>query len=212
MTNIPQEKTTQESERQERAILDALQKHRAVILGDIDEKSVGEVSRRLIQLQLESPKPVKLLINSLGGGRLPAMALHDLIRHGLTMPVHALVMGKCYSAATFILLACKIRRSMPHGRFIIHSGSMNNITLRQDGMTEENVARLSAEIRKDTEELITLYQKGLKKPRGVIKKLIAQGDKAHDNQLSAEEALGIGLITEIVSGDAGIFPVPLEEA
>ncbi len=207
MNNSREQGAKEDQEREVREIRNALQNHRVVVLDVyIDEKSYGDVRLRLLQLQIEGAGPVRLLIDCNGGERFYAEKLYGLINGILTMPVHALVVGKCASAATRILLACKVRRSMPYGQFLIHSGSMENISLKQDGMTEKNVDRLLREIRKDTEKLITFYQRHLKKSRRIIKKLIEGGDEKFDNYLSAQEALEIGLITEIVSGNAEIFP------
>jgi ATP-dependent Clp protease protease subunit len=181
---------------------------RVIALSEIDEREAQRVLLNLIRLQLESSDPAYLVIDSPGGMLYPAMGLHDAIEHAFTMEVHAIVHGECKSAATFVLLACKQRLAMPHSQFLIHSGMMSNITLKTDALTAEKLNQLLAEIERDTRMVTALYEKKLGKSPDEIKRLIARGDQQFNGSFTAQEALEIGLVTEIISGKLPFFPLP----
>ncbi len=56
------------------------------------------------------------------------------------------------------------------------------------------------------QQVVEMYQKRLNLTADEVKKLLKRGDREFDEYLEANEALKIGLITEIVSGKVGIFP------
>jgi len=177
------------------------------LVGSVNRELIGDITSRLLSLQCRSVEPIKLVINSRGGDRYPALALYDVIRYCLTAPVHAIVIGECFSAATFVVLACEKRQAMPHARFVIHSGTLGT-TIRNDELTVAKMPKLIDEVQKGSTEIVRFYADNLKISDDEVKKLIARGDDEFDNEMSAEEALGIGLITEIVKSNVGIFPAP----
>lgn len=178
------------------------------ITGEITERVVENLIRRMVELQLRSPvEPIKLVIDSGGGSSVPALWLHDFISQVLTAPVHATVIGVCASAATFVLLACPVRRSLPHARFVIHSGTRRaSITI--DNTSETAAEQLLADIRQHKATVTRFYSRKLKKTPAEIEQLVARGDQHFNEDMTAEEAFQLGLITEIVMGNAGIFPLP----
>lgn len=185
---------------------DDLMRYRTVsIIGDIEDRVIGNAMGRLLRLQLQSSDPITLVINSPGGSRFPALELHDVIRYGLSAPVRAIVVGQCHSAATFILLACEKRLAMPHARFIIHSGRYG-ASIRNDELSLSKIDRLTSEIQKGAADVIRFYAERMGRTTMQVKELIARGDEQFDNEMTASEALEVGLITEIVKEKLGIFP------
>lgn len=198
----------EDDDKTEVSTFDRLVRFRTVHLyGDVTEKSCNKLIEQLLTCQLESEKrPIKMLINSPGGEAYPALRTCDFMEHVVTAPIEGVVVGECSSAATFILLHCATRRGAPRSRYVIHSGTRAGIHIPTDHMTGRNLSDLQKEISEFAEMIIQLYSKKLKRPKKEILKLIARGDQRFHRALSAQEALDIGLITEIVSGKAGIFP------
>lgn len=187
--------------------LNSMMRFRTVhLVGDINDRMVGDVIDRLLDLQLQASDPIRLVINSRGGSRDSAMSLHDVICYALSAPVHAIVIGHCCSAATFVLLACKVRLAMPHARFVVHSGTFSGISIKTNEMSLTKASRVFDEIKKGANEVLTFYAAKLDKSREEVQKLIDRGDEQYDNQMTADEAKAIGLITNIITENLGIFP------
>lgn len=92
----------------------------------IDAKSVQHWINQLDILASISSDPILFRINSGGGNMDDGLALYDVIRMyadaGLQM--NAIVLGKCCSMATVVLLACDNRESLPNANFMVHSASL----------------------------------------------------------------------------------------
>jgi ATP-dependent Clp protease protease subunit len=186
---------------------DALMRRRTVILqGAIRSQNTKEIAERLMALQVQSNRPITLMINSGGGSVYAALDLCDLITHVLVAPVHAVAVGNCHSAATFIMLHCEKRMCTPHSRFIIHSGTMNGVSLRMDETTEKNLSDLLRDSQSATEMIVRMYMRKLKMGKKQVQALINRGDQDFNNALSAQEAMKIGLIQHIETGKLDIFP------
>ena len=124
------------------------------------------------------------------------------MRYVLTLPIHALVIGRCASSATFPLLACKVRRCTPHATFLVHSAKLDAPVVVHD------IDRAVADAKKSLEVVIDLYVRELQKTRAEIVAMMERGDRRFDCDYTAEQALEIGLITEIVRDHAGLLPIP----
>lgn len=182
--------------------------HRTIsLMGRIDSDSCEQLVEQLLTCQKVShTEPIKLIIGSPGGSSDAALMVCDVMAHLITAPIEALVIGQCSSAATFILLQCHVRRATPHARFVIHSSTISGLRFTMDQMTDKKLSDLLQETRTHSALVANLYGKKLGLEQDKVTELIARGDQAFNNALSAEEALAIGLITEIVQGKAGIFP------
>lgn len=190
-------------------IANRLMRYRVVeLLGEINLKTVDRVIGRLMDLQLASSDPIRLVISSTGGSVGPAMLLHDTISYVLAAPVHGIVLGACHSAATFVLLACDERYAMPHARFLMHSGTFHGISLTANEMSVAKAERLFEEIKKQEREVLDFYSKKLHKSDAAIRAYIERGDSEFDNLMNPQEALECGLITKIIDENLGIFPPP----
>lgn len=186
-----------------------------VLSGEMNNESMGEVGSRLITLQMRSPDPITLLIDSGGGSIDAALRLCDLITHVMTAPVKGIALGMCGSAATFVMLHCNERLSTPYSRFLIHSGTRSKISIPINQTTSENLEQLLKDVKATEEMVIQLYMERLtpswavppseEEKRENVLRLIARGDQRFDEWMSATEAVEIGLVSGIVSGKIGIF-------
>ena len=77
-------------------------------------------------LPITERKPIKLLIHSPGGSLDVLGVLYDVIRLSAT-PVIGVNMGKSYSAAAMILLACHKRYGLKNSTVLFHNGSCSGV-------------------------------------------------------------------------------------
>ena len=199
-------------------LLEIFMARRAVVLsGDINDASVGEVGRRMIQLQDQSHDPIDLIFDSGGGSTNVALSFCDLIARVLVAPVRGIALGDCGSAATFIMLHCSERIGTPYSRFLIHSGTQSNISIPIGQTTSEKVTQLQRGVKATEEMVLDLYvnlltptawsekKPKLKKRRKFVQKLIDRGDQSFDYWMTAKEAVEAGLITKVVHEKLDIF-------
>lgn len=204
-------------ENQTTSIREELLGQRTVVLfGKINTASIDTLVGNLLTLQIKSSDPIKLIINSEGGVMDAALTLCDVISHILTAPVHGIAIGECSSAATFVMLHCAKRLSTPHSRFLIHSGTMQGVSIQMNHTTSEAVQQLLTETQQAERRIVGLYKSRLtptswkgkideKEKDEFVKRLILRGDGYNNKAMSAEEALEAGLIEEIVTEKLGIF-------
>jgi ATP-dependent protease ClpP protease subunit len=199
-------------------VLETFMSRRTVILnGEINHQSIAEVGQRLITLQARSPDRINLVIDSGGGSMDASLRLCDLMSTVMTAPVRGIALGSCGSAATFVMLYCSERISTPYSRFLIHSGTRSKISIPIGQTTSENLEQLLKDVKATEEMVLGLYMSRLtptawasdkptdEKRREYVQKLIDRGDQPFDDWMSAEQAVEVGMITEIVSGKLDIF-------
>ncbi|MFT7644580.1 MAG: ATP-dependent protease ClpP protease subunit [Candidatus Paceibacteria bacterium] len=193
------------------SVLEGLMERRTVVLeGAINHSSISEVSARLLELQTQSDDEVTLMISSGGGELYPALELCDLVKTLMSAPVRGIAIGECGSAATLIMLHCKQRLGFPYSRYLIHSGNLGGIDLPIGRATSKVTSQLLAEVTK-TEKLVTgiytdmLTPKSRKKSiseahkKEYVQRLLDRGNQHHNEWMSVQEALEIGLIEEVVT-------------
>lgn len=209
---------SKQNEKEENPIYETFMSRRTVILsGEINYQTVGDVGQRLITLQARSPDKINLIIDSGGGGVDSALRLCDLMSTVMTAPVRGIALGSCGSAATFVMLYCNERISTPYSRFLIHSGTRSKISIPIGQTTSENLEQLLKEVKATEEMVFGLYMSRLSPPawekettsdeqkRKFVQNLIDRGDQPFDEWLSAEEAVEVGLVTQVESGKLDIF-------
>jgi len=172
------------------AIADRLAfKSRFVMLfGEINHAVARATCTRLIALAEESDAPVSVLISSPGGHVESGDAIHDVIRF-VRAPVTTIGTGWVASAGTHVFLAAEKSRRvcLPNTRFMIHQpgggagGPATDIAIQAKEIlrTRERIARVIA--RQTGQDL----QKVL-------------SDMERDFWLTAEEAIGYGLVSRII--------------
>lgn len=125
-------------------------------------------------------------IHSRGGDVTEGFAIYDYLR-SLKKPITTVIDGLCASIATIIALAGDKRKIQPNSEFYIHNpwGSISgNYT---------NVNQYAEELKKAEERILNFYYQHTNGDPENLRELM-------DNQttLSANEALGLGFVTEIV--------------
>jgi len=94
------------------------------LIGDIDKESARQVIERLREFASESRRPITLYINSAGGNVTDGLAIHDTIRHLVTLGVEVtiVVQGMAYSMGSVVLQAASAGRRLafPHSWIMIH--------------------------------------------------------------------------------------------
>lgn len=199
-------------------LADGLMRRRTVVLeGLIDTKSMSDIGRRMVDLQMQSSSPITLIMDSAGGNLDAALHLCDLMTTVLTAPVHGVALGACGSAATFVMLHCAMRLGTPYSRFLIHSGTRNEISVPINQTTSENLEQLLQDVKKTEEMVLGIYMSRLTpkawvnsqpdsaEKRKFVQTLINRGDQRFGKWLSAEEAIEAGMIEKIVTDKLEIF-------
>src|SRR3954447_23819299 len=94
------------------------------LIGDIDKDTARIAIERLRELANDNARPITLYINSAGGNVTDGLALHDAIRHivSLGVEVTIIVQGMAYSMGSVVLQAASPGRrlSYPHSWIMIH--------------------------------------------------------------------------------------------
>lgn len=95
----------------------------------------------------EERMPIKLYINSPGGDLDMNTLLIDIIKLSKTKIV-GIGAGLVCSAACFIYMACHERLTLPHSKFLLHSGSADNIS-----GTADQIQAYNAQYKKEIKQL-----------------------------------------------------------
>jgi ATP-dependent Clp protease, protease subunit len=94
------------------------------LIGDIEKDAARTVIERLRELANDSSKPITLYINSAGGNVTDGLAIHDAIRHlvSLGVQITVVVQGMAYSMGSIVLQAASPGRrfAFPHSWIMIH--------------------------------------------------------------------------------------------
>jgi ATP-dependent protease ClpP protease subunit len=138
-------------------------------------------------------------INSGGGGVENSLAIYDILTHYKETHGNKLttvVFGQCESGAVIIYLAGKKRYAYPHSMFFFHDVQCTLV-----GCTGSNLPA-NANYVSDSRELIKQLHKG-KLKKGAIDKI---GGFKDERYLNAQQALEVGLVTNIVENSANPYP------
>ncbi len=134
----------------------------------------------------EEYKPIKILINSLGGDVMAARSLVDIIE-AISIPVYTVNIGNCYSAALYLYAAGDVRYSIPMGSFLIHDGYWFG-----EGTTEK--VRSSFKFSDELDQAMTM--KLLKSSNFTFKDVDQKG--VRDWYFTTEEAIQYGLVDHVL--------------
>src|SRR5688572_23498379 len=164
-------------------------KARTVLLfGTITDTVAADVSRRLLALDMESDKPIDVLVSSPGGHLESGDAIHDVVRF-ISAPVNMIGTGWVGSAATHLYLAVPKERRFctPNTRFLIHQPSGGA------GGPASDIAIHAQEIIKARERIARTIARETGQPYDSV-----LADIERDRWLSAEEAIVYGLVGRII--------------
>jgi ATP-dependent Clp protease protease subunit len=173
-------------------IYSRLLKDRIVFLGTPIDDAVGNlIMAQLLHLESEDPdKDINLYINSPGGDVSALLAIYDTMQY-IKPDVSTIVMGLAASAAAVLLLAGATgkRFALPNSRVLLHQphGGAQGQAVDIEIQAKE-IVRLR-------ELLDAIIAKHTGQPLEKVSK-----DTDRDFILTAEEALGYGVVDEIISG------------
>lgn len=170
--------------------LELLKKNTLVLGGELEQDNCILIAKKLLYLELQGIKEIKIVLNSVGGevfhGLLVYNTLEDLKKKGINIIVEA--RGICASMAAIIIQGASVRKTSKHTRFLLHEvetyvfGKVSQV--HEQSIELDKVNSMLAEILVGRSKLT---MKELKKKT-----------KKKDWWLSAEEALELGLVDEIV--------------
>ena len=169
------------------------------LVGEVDEKFLDAVSRIMKynkedkDIPVEERKPIKLIIDTLGGSVVIMWTLVNAIKISKT-PVWTINWCGCYSAGAHILAAGHKRFAMPGSTVLIHSGSCY---LSGNQEQVDNA-------KKYYDGLGKLAEEELLKSTTIDKKVFNR-KKVNDWYLTAEEALNNHIIDRIIEDYSEIF-------
>jgi ATP-dependent protease ClpP protease subunit len=167
-----------------------------VFLPDIDKGVAAQVISDLAHLAIKKPDSIALVISSDGGITNDGFAISQFIEFSLNVPVHAEVIGACYSAATYPLLCCKKRVGNELTTFVLHHQT-SGITIKYDADFKKNARGWV----KDNEEIhrrqVRFYSQKLGISKKDVRAMMLRGSAATNYKLSAKAALKLGLLTKI---------------
>lgn len=153
-------------------------------IGDITDITVEEVG-----YALESGEAL-LVIDSYGGDLFAGFKIYEMIRNS-NANISARVEGKCYSAASLVLLGVKPenRTATKLSSFMIHSPLL---TLEEGTLNLSESEQLTEDIRTEFNRLLGVYVDRLNATEDEIKELMLS-EKTFD----ANKALELGFISRI---------------
>jgi ATP-dependent Clp protease protease subunit len=172
------------------AIVDRLAfKSRFVMLfGEINHAVARATCTRLIALAEDSEGPITVLISSPGGHVESGDAIHDIIRF-VRAPVTTVGTGWVASAGTHVFLAAPKERRvcLPNTRFMIHQPGGGA------GGPATDIAIQAKEILRTRERIAKVIARQTGQS---LQKVLT--DMERDFWMSAEEAIGYGLVSKII--------------
>jgi ATP-dependent Clp protease protease subunit len=190
------------------AVKEALRREQAerlrdiYLVGDIEKDTAKSVIERLRELANDSRRPITLYINSAGGNVTDGLAIHDTIRHlvSLGVEITIVVQGMAYSMGSVVLQAASPGRRLafPHSWIMIHEPA------KWAGWQSTTAAAQHLDRLKQMQSQIyrILADRSGKPLRQIIR-----DTKRTDLYLDAAKAREYGLIDNIL-GPAASMPVP----
>ena len=164
-------------------------KTRNILLsGEVNKPLAERVIRQLLLLEDMGAEPIKVFIDSPGGDADAGYAIFDMLRF-IKPEVHIIGMGLVASAAAIILLAApKERRlALPNSHYLIHQPL--------SGM--RGVATAIEIHARELERMRVRINKLISEETGVSPEQVEK-DTDRDYWMTADEALGYGLVSRVI--------------
>jgi ATP-dependent Clp protease protease subunit len=184
----------EQSNRGERSydIYSRLLKERIIFLtGQVYDEMAALICAQLLFLESENPKKaIQMYINSPGGVVTSGLSIYDTMQY-ISCPVETIGMGQCASMGSFLLMAGEPGRrfALPNARIMIHQPSGG----AQGQATDIQIQ--AQEILRLKDMLTGKYAEHCPKTSKATFFDLMERDK----YLSAQEALELGLVDEIVA-------------
>lgn len=178
-------------------------KTRTIYMGSCSEDENGESgtdfrmaeriikSLHLIKAHSKSRATINIIMNNIGGDESHGFAIFDAIR-SVKLPVNITVLGNACSMGSIILQAANKRIISRHAVMLLHYGE---ITISGHSLNTERAIAFQRRLN-SVMESIYLERIRVKHPSFNLKQL--QEMIKLDCWLSAEEALELGLVDEII--------------
>lgn len=132
--------------------------------------------------------PIEFFLSTYGGACYDGMALHDVIESSKT-PVEVICTGKIMSMGVIVALGASVRKAYRNTTFMIHQVSGLSLgTLRE---MEDTVAEAS----RINDILFNIIKSKTKVTEDQLNEVL---QKKKDWFLTAEEALDLGILTELL--------------
>lgn len=132
--------------------------------------------------------PIELYLSTYGGGCYDGLAFYDVIEASQT-PIEVVCTGKIMSMGIIVALGAKVRKGYRNTTFMIHQVSGVSFGMLRD--MEETVAEVS----RINDMLFKVIKSKTKVTEERLKQVIQQ---KQDWFITAEEALELGILTEII--------------
>ena len=140
-------------------------------------------------LPVEERKPIKIMVNSLGGSLEVAKVLIEIFKISKT-PIYSYAFGCVASAASMIYLAAHKRFALPSVTFIVHRGSCENI-----GGDYNQINQFMEDYKKQIAELEVFYKEKTTFAPEIIEDKMNKGDW----YIKVEEAMENGMVDQIIA-------------
>lgn len=164
------------------------------VYGEVDERMAATVTASLLYLEAEDPhKPISLYINSPGGSVTAGLSIYDCAQY-ITPEVSTICLGQAASMGSLLLAGGSPgkRFCLPHSSIMLHQPSGGYFG------TAADIAIHAKEILRIRSQLNKIYERHLTGKKKVtaddIERMLER-----DYFLSAEEALELGVVDEILT-------------
>ena len=166
------------------------------VYGEVDDRMAATVTASLLFLESESDRPISMYINSPGGSVTAGLSIYDCMQY-IVPEVSTLVLGQAASMGSLLLAggAAGKRYALPHSSVMLHQPSGGHYG------TAADIAIHAKEILRIRSQLNKIYERHLA-PKNTDKKMnVDEIEKMmeRDYFLSADEALGLGVVDEILA-------------
>lgn len=179
---------------------------RVVLEGEITASKVDRLGLAMLRMEYVKCAPITILANSCGGSVDATYRLVDII-NGLHSPVDIVLIGKNASMTIDLTLACRKRSMLPHATMLLHWVRHGREWI---GDNPANLVReieiFHQQVKSLRKKRMRLYMERTGLTKKEVRKLFRHGE-VHRESLTAEQALGYGLIDEILT-DFKFFPAP----
>jgi ATP-dependent Clp protease, protease subunit len=164
------------------------------LFGEINNERTEKFIAQLHELFDESGDAVTIYVNSCGGSVTDALAIYDVLR-AAPCPIHIIGLGKVHSSALTILLSAprENRASYPNTEFMSH-----DISWKSDGPRAFLKDRVD-QLERTVSQLLRVYTRDTNLSPEQARQMFFT-DMA-DHYFNAEDALGMGVIAEIITGE-----------
>ncbi|KIW23122.1 ATP-dependent Clp endopeptidase, proteolytic subunit ClpP [Cladophialophora immunda] len=163
------------------------------VYGEVDDRMAATVTASLLYLEAESDRPISMYINSPGGSVTAGLSIYDCMNY-IVPEVSTLVLGQAASMGSLLLAggAAGKRYCLPHSSIMLHQPSGGHYG------TAADIAIHAKEILRIRTQLNRIYERHL---TGKKKMTVDEIERMmeRDYFLSAEEALELGVVDEILA-------------